>query len=73
MPEFEALGSFVVRDRGTVFTVKNPGGYPDPGVLVGRDVLIDGSPFRVKGVESYAIVLPYPDRFDFGLLVETPA
>lgn len=70
MPEFEGLGSFLIAGRGTVFTVKNPGGYPEPGVLVGRDVLIDGTPFHVRGVESYAIVRPYPDRFDFGLLVE---
>lgn len=73
MADFASLGgvgeAYLLKDRGYVVAVKNPGGYPDPGVLTGRVVTIDGNEFLCRGVESFAIALPYPDRLDFGLLI----
>lgn len=70
MTEFESLGSpFFIKGRGWVYGVKNPGGFPEPNVLTGQDVLIDGQQHHVVGVESFAIGRPYPATLDFGLLV----
>lgn len=69
-PEFTSKGCHEITGRGTCYSVKNPGGYPEPGVLTGTVVMIDNSPYRVKGVESFRIARPYPDSLDFALLAE---
>jgi hypothetical protein len=60
---------FYMEGRGWVHPIKNPGGYPEPAVLLGQDVLIDGEQHHVVGVESFAVARPHPDRLDFALLV----
>lgn len=66
---FTSKARHEISGRGTVFTVENPGGLPEPAVLTGEDVLIDGVPYKVVGVETFRIVRPYPEHFDIGLLV----
>lgn len=69
LPEFTSSGCYEIAGRGMCYSVRNPGGYPEPAVLVGKSVLIDGKPFEVRGVESHRIARPYPDSLDFALLV----
>ena len=42
----------------------------DPDTLVGRQILLNGKPVRVRGVETFAVGRPYPPGLPFGLLVE---
>lgn len=65
-PEFESTGRYFITGRGDVFTVS--GGYPEPGVLKGKTVKIDGERYQVRGVETFGI-RPYPENMNFGLLV----
>lgn len=70
VPTFRSIDTYEIKDRGTAITVENPGGYPEPNVLRDHNVIIDGDPYFVRGVETYAISRPYPDRYEFGLLAD---
>ncbi len=67
--EFVSETQFEIKGRGTCYTIRNPGGYPEPNVLTGTTVIIDGTAHRIVGVETFAIARPYPDSLDFALLV----
>jgi hypothetical protein len=69
--DFTATGAYEIAGRGTCFAVVNPGGYPEPNVLTGAVVRIDGVTFKVRGVETFAIGRPYPEHLSFALLVDT--
>lgn len=66
--EFHALDSYEIKNRGTVYIVKNPkAGYPRKR-YVGKKVLIDGAERTVKAIELFMINLPYPEGWTMGLL-----
>lgn len=70
IPEFASDGVWMeIRGRGWAIAVRNPGGYPEPGVLAGQRVRIDGVEYDVRGVETFRIVRPYPESYGFSLLV----
>ncbi len=58
---------------GQGVAIENPGDLPTPEILVGEAVEIDGRPFTVRQVETYAIARGengYPAGLPIGLLVE---
>jgi hypothetical protein len=67
--ELTSADTFHVTGRGKVFAFKGIKGF-HPGVLRGKEVMIDGMLYQVRGVELYAI--PDPTGRDFGLLVKEP-
>lgn len=69
MIELESQDRFKITGRGTVFVVENPGDLPEPNVLTGGNVKIDGAIYRVRGIETFAVGRPYPVSYSFGVLV----
>ncbi len=57
MIEFNAIEHLDIKGRGHVITVHNDRDYDrnKPSHLIGNTVLIDGSEYLVKGVESWAL------------------
>lgn len=53
---FRALDWFEVTGRGWIATIEGP----DPGDIRGQHVLIDGTPYRVRGIWT---VHPYKSPF----------
>jgi hypothetical protein len=64
--EFQAADWFTITGRGRVAAIKGIPGL-NPGDLLNTEVLIDGKPYFIRGVETFAI--PDPTGRDFGLLV----
>ena len=72
MIEFHAEGWYDIEGRGKCAATKNDRWCYDWSRLIGKDVSIDGVVYRCKGVERFAVALPYPEGFPIGLWVETP-
>jgi hypothetical protein len=72
MRHFTSEGSFYMKDMGQVFSVQMPKDLWEPGHLKDTKAMIDGTPYRIKGVESFAIgrSRTNPYRLKIGLLVE---
>lgn len=71
--EFEELDRFEIKGRGTAIVVKNPR-HPvlyDPVDLNGKEINISGKLYRVRAVETFAIIrsLQHPYTRDFSVLV----
>lgn len=69
LTEFTSVDHFEIAGRGMCYTINNPGGYPEPNVLTGTTVVLDGRIRKVVGVETFAIGRPYPESLGFALLV----
>jgi hypothetical protein len=74
MRSFHSEDSYEIKGRGLVYSFdaeQIPAEMWDPGQLKGEDVLIDGTPHRVRGVETFCICRSpdFPYRKSFGLLV----
>jgi hypothetical protein len=71
--EFRAEEWVFIPKRGPLAVIERArenDDLPDPGVLVGQDVLIDGEQCRVIGVEMFAVPRWARYKHPFGLLVE---
>lgn len=54
--EYKSLDTFEIKGRGKVFVVENEKDrIRDDNDLLGSEVVIDGQPYVVKGVESFPI------------------
>lgn len=72
-PSFRSLGpSYEIPGRGWGVGVENPGGYPEPNVLAGQEVLLDGQLVTIKAIETFSIARPYPEGLSFGFLLDHP-
>lgn len=71
MKEFTSEDKYHITGRGDVYGVRaNPGYYDKtPRELVGETVLIDGVEYVIKGIDAFAIGLPYPLSLPFGIIV----
>lgn len=69
MMEFHAEDWYHITGRGWAATCKNPDRI-NPRPLVGQEVLIDGTRYLIKGVETFAVHDDHPAvRGPFSLLV----
>lgn len=71
MKEFKSLSKYHIKSRGDVYSVLAKPGYYErtPRELYGETVLIDGVEYVVKGIDAFAIGLPYPITLPFGIVV----
>lgn len=73
MYEFHELDRFQIKGRGVSICVENPHDPElwDPGILVGKEVLIDGVVHVCRGVETFAIFRSEtsPYTYDFAMLI----
>ncbi len=72
MEEFTSDEKYEIKDRGTVFVIRNPRAYEremNPNPFMGKDVLINGVAYIVKGIETHC-VSPVREGSRVGLLVE---
>jgi len=71
MKEFKSLEKYHINGRGDVYAVMAEADDFDitPRELQGETVLIDGVEYVVKGIDAFAIGLPYPKSLSFGILV----
>ena len=68
MNTFKSLDFYRIKDK-IVYIVKNPKVGNPRERYVGKTVLIDNKEYNVKGVELFAINLPYPKGWTMGILV----
>lgn len=71
MVELTAADWFHIEGRGWVASILPPHGVHDPSDLMGQQVLIDGTEYKVRGVEKHQIALDNRDySLPFGLLTD---
>jgi hypothetical protein len=71
MRTFLRKSTYYVPGKGVCIATTMPPDLWEPGHLIGEDCLIDGTQYRIHGVESYAIgrTPESPYRYGIGLLV----
>lgn len=67
---FTVLSRWHLKDRGTVHSVQLDRDYQDFSSLIGAVVLLDGVPFKVRGVERFAHTPPWRTGEYVGLLAD---
>lgn len=55
--EYKSIDSFWITGRGKVFVVENDKERENFKELMGKEVLIDGSKYVIKGIETHQVVI----------------